>query len=728
MANLYHLYFDEAMYDVPYKSTQEHIKELLCVLDMYIYTAIMVKEDNKNGEVHFRMRGITVPISQVVSSLESAMIENKNLELMEETIYPIEQAWMHIGNRSKLSIENNIALRFNILCEKLSLSDFESFCVLLAMACEYDKKYERTFEVIQENIGNATKGLAISLYELVRELEEEEVASILNDTSCLFDYLFLKENNVEEKGSKLSETIYIRKQVMNYLMGHDVFVEELEEKIFYFDKKDTCPQSIILKDKIEKVCQMVEHIDILEENAIINIFGERGIGKKLIVKNVAFALDFSVLFISLKEILSKSKKEIKQFINQILLEAVLREAVLCFFDMNESEEKNLEYMLKLVDDKVSLFFLLSVERMKNYESLYKEKICIEIEPLSIANRIVLWKEISEGFLLSEDVDMYLNANKYNLNAVGIKNVLNTAKLHSYYEGRMSIKQEDIIAAIKQQNVNPLGEYATLINAVFTWDDLVVDEDQKYQMQLLCNQLKYKSVVEEEWGFKGKMPYGKGICAMFYGSPGTGKTMAVQVIANELGMDLYRIDISQMVSKYIGETEKNITNLFKKAKNINALLFFDEADALFAKRSEVKDSHDRHANTETAHLLQKLEEYDGISILATNYSNNIDDAFKRRIKFIVHFSFPTPEIRYKIWTSILPKKAKVREDINFKFFADQFELSGSNIKEILLNAAYIAASKQKPISNAHIIEAMKCHFIKQGKLLLKEDLGEYDDLL
>ena len=232
----------------------------------------------------------------------------------------------------------------------------------------------------------------------------------------------------------------------------------------------------------------------------------------------------------------------------------------------------------------------------------------------------------------------------------------------------------------------------------------------------------------KWGFKTKMPYGKGICAMFYGSPGTGKTMAVQVIANELGMDLYRIDISQMLSKYIGETEKNITNLFKKAKNLNALLFFDEADALFAKRSEVKDAHDRNANTETSHLLQKLEEYDGISILATNYSNNIDDAFKRRIKFIVQFSFPTPEIRYKLWTSILPKKAKVRENIDFKFFANQFELSGSNIKEILLNAAYIAASKQNPISNVHIIEAIKYHFIKQGKLLLKEDLGEYGDLL
>ena len=204
-------------------------------------------------------------------------------------------------------------------------------------------------------------------------------------------------------------------------------------------------------------------------------------------------------------------------------------------------------------------------------------------------------------------------------------------------------------------------------------------------------------------------------------------MAAQVMANELGLDLYRIDISQMVSKYIGETEKNIAKLFEKAKHMNALLFFDEADALFSKRSEVKDAHDRSANMEVAYLLQKLEEYEGISILATNYLNNIDDAFKRRIRFIVNFSLPNADIRYNLWKNLIPKEAKVKDNIDFEFFAKHFEISGSNIKEILINSAHMAIADKKAISNYYIIQSIKNNFQKNGKLLISADFGEYEAL-
>jgi ATP-dependent 26S proteasome regulatory subunit len=209
---------------------------------------------------------------------------------------------------------------------------------------------------------------------------------------------------------------------------------------------------------------------------------------------------------------------------------------------------------------------------------------MELPMLTVSERIVLWDIYSRGFELAEDVDIVLCANKYILTPKAIKDVLQTAYDLALCDGRSMIEQGDILQGVKQHSVNQLGRYATLINAVFTWDDLVIDEDQKREMQMICNQIKYRSVVGEEWGFHKKTPYGRGLCALFYGSPGTGKTMAVQVMANELGLDLYRIDLSQLVSKYIGETEKNISDLFRRAKNINALLFFDEADALFAKSS------------------------------------------------------------------------------------------------------------------------------------------------
>jgi ATP-dependent 26S proteasome regulatory subunit len=349
-------------------------------------------------------------------------------------------------------------------------------------------------------------------------------------------------------------------------------------------------------------------------------------------------------------------------------------------------------------------------------------VCMELPMLTVSERIVLWDVFSQDYNLAEDIDTVLCANQYILTPKSIKDVLDTANNLALSDNRSLIEREDILQGVKQHSVNQLGRYATLINAVFTWDDLVIDEEQKREMQLICNQIKYRNVVGEEWGFNEKTPYGRGLCALFYGSPGTGKTMAVQVMANELGLDLYRIDLSQLVSKYIGETEKNISDLFRRAKNINALLFFDEADSLFAKRSEVKDAHDRYANADTAHLLQKLEEYEGISILATNYVNNIDDAFKRRIKYMINFVFPTPEVRLKLWKTVLPKKVVLEEEIDFEFFAYNFELAGSNIKDILTTAAYIAASEHTGLANRHIVEAVKLNFKKYGKILTNEDFG------
>ena len=201
-------------------------------------------------------------------------------------------------------------------------------------------------------------------------------------------------------------------------------------------------------------------------------------------------------------------------------------------------------------------------------------------------------------------------------------------------------------------------------------------------------------------------------------------MAAQVIANELELPLYRVDISQITSKYIGETEKNMAIIFKAASSANVILFFDEADALFSKRTEVSDSHDKYANNETAYLLQKIEEYNGMSILATNYYNNFDDAFVRRITFAVHMQSPDKDTRYSLWTSILPKSAKMARNIDFRFLAEKFELSGSNIKAILFNAAYMAGAEDKPIGPEHITRAMQYEFNKLGKLVNKGDFGKY----
>lgn len=310
------------------------------------------------------------------------------------------------------------------------------------------------------------------------------------------------------------------------------------------------------------------------------------------------------------------------------------------------------------------------------------------------------------------------ANQYIVTPRSLREVLWDAQIHAGEK----ITTEDIRDAVNRQISSQLGKSVTQIRSVYSWDDLVIGDAQRNQLKMICSQVRCRTVVGEEWGFYKKAAYGRGICALFYGASGTGKTMAVQVIANELGLGLYRVNLSQIMSKYIGETQKNISDLFQRAENTNAVLFFDEADALFAKRTEVKDSHDRGANAETAYLLQRLEDYDGITILTTNYVNNIDDAFKRRIKFMVPFAFPTPKVRLELWNTLLPQEALLGEELDFNFFAERFELSGSSIKEILTNAAFLAAAEGRGMYNRDLEEAIRLDFAKYGKILTEEDFA------
>lgn len=211
--------------------------------------------------------------------------------------------------------------------------------------------------------------------------------------------------------------------------------------------------------------------------------------------------------------------------------------------------------------------------------------------------------------------------------------------------------------------------------------------------------------------------------LFTGPPGTGKTMSAMVIAKELDFELYRIDLSRVVSKYIGETEKNLSDIFDQARLSGAILFFDEADALFGKRSEVKDSHDKYANMETSYLLQKMEEYDGLTILATNFSQNMDDAFTRRIQYIIKFPFPDETQRLQLWKSSIPSELPI-ENIDFEYLARTFELTGGPIKNIVLTAAFLAANEGTPLSMKHLIEGVIQEYKKTGKVLLKDRLGPY----
>jgi SpoVK/Ycf46/Vps4 family AAA+-type ATPase len=267
-----------------------------------------------------------------------------------------------------------------------------------------------------------------------------------------------------------------------------------------------------------------------------------------------------------------------------------------------------------------------------------------------------------------------------------------------------------------------------IQPVYTWDDIILPPDPLVQLREICYAVQYRPTVYTQWGFEQKLSRGKGTNAIFTGPSGTGKTMAAEIIANELGLDLYKIDLSAVVSKYIGDTEKNLERIFHEAQTSNAILFFDEADALFGKRSEVKDAHDRYANIEIAYLLQRIEEYDGIVILATNMKKNMDEAFVRRMQFTLEFPFPEEADRLRIWSKIWPTETPRGDDLDLAFMARQFKLTGGNIKNIALAAAFLAAADSSRVKMAHLIQATKREYQKMGKLCTQAEFGLYFHLV
>ncbi len=352
---------------------------------------------------------------------------------------------------------------------------------------------------------------------------------------------------------------------------------------------------------------------------------------------------------------------------------------------------------------------------------------LHLPPLKRSEGKALWEQELAGLPIAKDVSAEALAGAYVVTAKSVRRIVREAGMRASMRqaagGMTEVTREDVHAAARAQTPSQLGFLADEIETRYHWDDLVIGDDERRKLELICNQVRYKGVVGEDWGFYEKSAYGNGTCALFYGEPGTGKTMAAHVIANELGLSLYRVDLSRMVSKYVGETQKNISELFDKAKHTNVLLFFDEADALFSKRTEVRDVHDKYANADTAHLLQRLEDYEGLTVLATNYANNIDDAFKRRIRFMIRFVFPDEGVRLRLWKTILPQQAVTDEELDFAFFAKNFEIAGSGIKEVLTNAAYIAAGEGTGIRNAHVEEALKLYFAKLGKVLSGADFAK-----
>jgi hypothetical protein len=291
-----------------------------------------------------------------------------------------------------------------------------------------------------------------------------------------------------------------------------------------------------------------------------------------------------------------------------------------------------------------------------------------------------------------------------------------------------LEPTDIAAGARAQNAAGLERLARRVEPAASWDDLVLPRVVAAQLHEIAARARHRDRVIGEWRMGHAAARGRGVTALFAGDSGTGKTLSAEVLAGDLGLDLYVIDLSTVIDKYIGETEKNLDRIFTEADRVNGVLLFDEADALFGKRSEVKDARDRYANVEVAYLLQRMERFDGIAILTTNLRANVDDAFTRRLDAIVDFPLPEEPDRLALWERNLPARVPREPELDLAFLARQFKIAGGNIRNICVAAAYFAAAADHPISMADLIRGTEREYRKLGRLLVEAEFGPYMGLL
>lgn len=607
----------------------------------------------------------------------------------------------------------------------LQLDEFERMCMELAVLGEVNPNFEKFFIYANNdwNNGYLTIDTAIRLYTLKRETDIHFYRYFTEDSS-LVQFVF---SLYGQKGKgRVRWGLKLRNSLFQLLFAKDEsFSKGFPFLKWCYAKKDGASS--------DEVSVLFQQIDCAADKDLrcIYLCGEEE-GDKQTVEAYGGVKGHDICFIDIRQfvfLLEKNTLNItfSEFLHDILLKVGIKDAWICAYYC-DSEFLRKECVGHMIREMVDVFLekgiFLFIIGEKSCSAIQNDKRMWELSDQTESGDLSVWQKKAEIYSVEEDVGLNVFANTYHFTAVQIERVFQNAEKRRILDKRDVILWNDIKEACINETGRNANSMITVMNTGFQWEDLVLPDRQKEQLKMACDRVLYKHKIYNTWGFGGKIAYGRGVSMVFSGPPGTGKTMTAGIVAGCLGTTLYRVDLAAVVSKYIGETEKNLNAVFEAVKKGQGVLFFDEADVLFGRRTEVQNSNDKHSNMEAAYLLQKIEEYEGIVILATNYMQNIDEAFKRRIQFVIEFPFPDEACRKELWKKVFPKQVEFDGVVDYDFLAEQFELSGSHIKNIALQAAFFAADVGKGICMEHIIRALLLEVRKTGKRISREDLREY----
>jgi hypothetical protein len=436
--------------------------------------------------------------------------------------------------------------------------------------------------------------------------------------------------------------------------------------------------------------------------------GPDGAGRSTMLADAAGRAGHGTLRVRTRE-LSREPQQLKRQFRAIVREACLLDVIPLFENVDGDAEHPARAAIEL--ELRSFVGPVMASAHASFRVASRPVVSEVIEKPDREARAACWRDSLGG---AREAVVAVAATQYTLRPGAIVAAARNAL--AACGGEVSaIETSTIQAGVRAQLGDQIGSLATRVDWRQTWDDLVLPPDQFEQIIELVARVRHRGQVLDTWGFADKVGKGHGVAALFSGPPGTGKTMVAGLIAQELGLDLYQVDLSKITSKFIGETEKNLAALFDAAESGQAIILFDEADALFAKRSEVKSSNDRYANLEVNYLLQRVEAFTGISLLTTNHESAIDDAFRRRLALHVRFPMPDEPHREQLWRAMLPAKAPVLGEIEFARLAAEFEMSGGYIKNAVLRGAYLAADEGGAISTVHLWRSARAEYEAMGKV-------------
>jgi hypothetical protein len=646
-----------------------------------------------------------------------------------------------VGDRSASGVEANalgeLVPQLASLREFFGLTSFDLNVVLMALAPELDLRYELLYAYLQDDVTRRrpTVDLALNLFSDSAQSKLALRSRFSADAPLVRHKLVhIVPDPAQVQPPLLSHYVKLEDELVRFILGE----RSLDHRLSAFCRfeESTARDEAVASDL--KTSRALPSLAVqMREGGrpVILYFQGAAVGSKIrAARTIAEALSARLLFIDLAHA-PEAPAAFQEALQLAFRGASLEGSVLYIEGYDTLRREARASAHQVVLDRLAEYPGVAIlSGLGPWTPTLGGPVGVRTVRFGVLDRpqaIACWQsDLEKAGIVCAPHELQLLADRFRLTPDQIADAVACARNEAYWQAAESdvaagaiphVTLDQLCAAARAECGHELTGLARKIRPAHSWRDIVLPSDQLDQLQEVCQQAKHWQTVFAQWGFNRKLSLGRGLNVLFSGPPGTGKTMAADVLANELKVDLYKIDLSQIVSKYIGETEKNLDRVFRLAEHSNAILFFDEADALFGKRSEVKDSHDRYANIEVGYLLQKMEEYEGIAILATNVRHHIDEAFVRRMQVIVEFPFPEEAERRRVWQVIFPNEAPLGGDIDFGVLARSVRLAGGNIRNIARASAFYAAADGGTIHMRHVLKASRREYQKLGREWL--DLAE-----